>query len=480
MKFIVACISFLIMTSSGLAQSQKLKVYLDTKQFYAVSLGNFVEINFQFVGPTVEYIGVEGGLQGEIAVLLKIVQNSDTIVTDAYRLETPVMFDSIVEDFYDIRRFALKPGEYKLHLQIFDLVRQDEPVTGTIKFKIEEKSENVEFADIQNIENAKKGDQSSVFFKSGYEIIPRLSNYYPEQLTALPYYTEIYNSNKLNIPEFGLKERVFNAETKLELINYTNIYRYATKDVVPVLRQIDISELPTGNYYLSLVVIDSKMSEINEKKYFFERTNNESFVLDENIALDPAFELSIPKDSVAYYLASLIPIAKGQSTITILRTLKEKDDEKSIKLIQSFWLSTETANAYNSWLRYKAQVQYVEKLFSNTFYAGFESDRGRVYLQYGAPTNVTSRIMTTEEFPHEIWQYNKIGKASNRHFVFYNPDMVANSFVLLHSDLIGEKKNMNWPIALQYKDAFNGDTNNQDSGVPNTFQDQENLLFRRN
>jgi GWxTD domain-containing protein len=480
MKLILVSIVCLLLSVTGFTQGQKLRVYLDTKQFYEPTQGSFVEINFQYVGHTLEYVGAEDGLKGEVAVLLDIILDQDTLVRDAYRLETPLMKDSIVEDFYDIRRFGLNPGKYQLHLQIFDLISNGEPVTGQLSFTILERDNNVSFGDVQNIEFATEGDPTSVFYKSGYEIIPRMSNYYPEQLTSLPYYTEIYNVKSLQSPEFGLKESVYNADTKTEIEKYTKIYRYKAEDIVPVLRQIDISELPTGNYYLSLSVIDSKMNEAQEKKYFFERTNNESFVMDENIALDPAFEQSIPKDSIEFYLASLIPIATGQTAVTILRTLKEKDDEKSLKLIQSFWLSTEKMRAYESWLRYKQQVLYTERLFSNTFKRGYESDRGRVYLQYGAPNSVIAQETSADEFPYEIWQYNQIGRASNKHFVFYNPDLIANNHQLLHSDLIGEIKNMNWPMALKYREVFNGDTDNQNTGMPTNFQDQNNVLFRQN
>ncbi len=479
MKLVIAFFSILTLTFSGLAQNQKLKVYLDTKQFFEPESGNFVEINFQFVAPTIAYNGVEHGLIGELAVILDIIQNADTITSDAYRLETPLMRDSIVEDFYDVRRFALAPGQYELHLQIFDLVRNSEPITGLIKLNIEEKGKDLSFGDIQNVEYASQGDQGSVFFKSGYDIVPRLSNYYPEQLNALPYYTEIYNSDKLGIPEFGLKQSVFSSENKLELEEYTKYFRYKSNTVVPVLRQVDISELPSGNYYLSLSVIDSSMQTTLEKKYFFERTNKESFVLNENIALDPAFEGSIPKDSISFYLASLLPISYGESAVMILNTLKEKNNEKSLKLIQSFWLATSKATAYESWLNYKQQVMHVEKLYSNNFLRGFEADRGRVYLQYGAPTNVIVREASATEFPYEIWQFNKIGKFSNKIFVFYNPDLIANNYRLLHSDLIGEPKNLNWPVALQVRNAFNGDTDNTNTSSPDYFGGQSNDLFRQ-
>jgi len=479
MKIVIVCLSVLLFSFSGLTQSQKLKVYLDTKQFYEPSTGNFIEINFQFVGPSISYKGVEHGLKGELAIILEIIQESDTLISDAFRLETPLMRDSIVEDFYDIRRFSLAPGNYKLYLQIFDLNKDDDAIVGNMKFTIEDKSENICFGDIQNVEYASQGDQSSAFFKSGFDIVPRLSNYYPEQLTALPYYTEIYNSERLGIPEFGVKETIFSADTKIELEEYSKIYRYKSNKVVSVLRQINIKELPSGNYYLSLSIIDNKMEAISEKIYFFERTNNESFVLNDNLALDPAFEKSIPKDSIPFFLASLLPLAKGESALTILNSLKEKNDEKSLKLIQSFWLSASRATAYESWLKYKQQVIYIEKLYSNTFLRGYESDRGRVYLQYGAPTNVMARDASVSELPYEIWQYDKIERFSNKRFVFYNPDLIANNYRLLHSDLIGEPKNLNWSVALQVRNAFNGDTDSQNKSTPDYFGGQSNDLFRQ-
>jgi hypothetical protein len=39
---------------------------------------------------------------------------------------------------------------------------------------------------------------------------------------------------------------------------------------------------------------------------------------------------------------------------------------------------------------------------------------------------------------------------------------------------------MNWPMALKYREVFNGDTDNQNTGMPTNFQDQNNVLFRQN
>ncbi|MFA7273410.1 MAG: GWxTD domain-containing protein [Crocinitomicaceae bacterium] len=466
MKLIYLLFFGLLMNSWATCQEQKLRVYLDTKQFYEPSLGNFVEVNFQFVSPTLQYIGENGGLQGELAVLLDFVKEGDTIVSDAYRMKTPFMKDSILEDFYDVRRFSLNPGSYELHLEISDLIRKSASIKGVISVVVESRGKSIQFSDIQNIEVANKGNVSSPFYKSGYEIIPRLSNYYPEELTWLPYYTEVYNSNLLNNKEFGLKESIVDAESKLELEKYTQYIRYKSDTVVPILRKMDIASLKSGNYYLTLSIIDSKMEIVTEKKYFFERTNEKEMDLTEtDLILNPDFAKSIPIDSALFYLGSLIPIAGQQTDRTILSVLKEKNSEKASLLIQTFWRTTNPTNAYESWLLYKAQVLYTERLYSNNFLRGYDTDRGRVYLQYGAPTNIIAREVSPTEFPWEIWQYNKIGKFSNKKFLFYNPDLIANNYRLLHSDLIGEPKNLNYSNALKNRSALI-DANQQTDATP--------------
>ena len=98
-------ISFLFVltsTFSVLSQGSQLRAYLDTKQFYAPNEGNYLEVYFQFVGHSIQYLPVPEGLKGELAIRIELKKENETILTDAYRLESPLMKDSIVEDFYDI------------------------------------------------------------------------------------------------------------------------------------------------------------------------------------------------------------------------------------------------------------------------------------------------------------------------------------------------------------------------------------------
>jgi GWxTD domain-containing protein len=216
------------------------------------------------------------------------------------------------------------------------------------------------------------------------------------------------------------------------------------------------------------------------ESYMFERTNilDQNLNLD-NLVLDPAFQNSISDDSLDYYLESLIPIAKQSEILNIISSLKTKNKEIARKHIQGFWVKTSATNPYEAWISYKQQVQFVQKLYSNNFQDGYETDRGRVYLKYGAPTNVIQKETSPSEYPYEIWQYNKIERFSNKRFIFYNPDLVNNTYRLLHSDMLGEVKNQGWQAALSKRNTVNGSVDNPNMYNQDHFGGNSNDLFRQ-
>ena len=120
----------------------------------------------------------------------------------------------------------------------------------------------------------------------------------------------------------------------------------------------------------------------------------------------------------------------------------------------------------------------MERLYGNSFKKGFESDRGRVYLQYGAPTNIITRETSPQEYPYEIWQYNKIKQFSNKRFIFFNPNLVGNFFTLLHSNMVGELKNPNWQFELNQRNTPNN-TDNPSGNVQDSYGKQSEELFRQ-
>jgi GWxTD domain-containing protein len=60
---------------------------------------------------------------------------------------------------------------------------------------------------------------------------------------------------------------------------------------------------------------------------------------------------------------------------------------------------------------------------------GWETDRGRIYITHGPPTDLRRRSMDTDSNPYEIWYYGQV----DRRFVFM--DRSGNGdFKLVHKD----------------------------------------------
>ncbi|MCO5259557.1 MAG: GWxTD domain-containing protein [Crocinitomicaceae bacterium] len=474
---------FSLTSGFSVAQSTKnkqLTAYLQLKQFYAPEIGNYVELHFQYVGYTISYLRKGNDLMGELAVIIKVTQDGKEVASDAYRLNTPLMIDGIVDDFYDIKRFALTPGNYQCNVELMDLNSKNASIKTNFQIGIDDFSDALSISDILVAESANKSDTQTVFTKSGYDILPRIATFYPRELTNLPIYFEVYNSNLLEDPVFTIRQQLINTESSAMVPQYTSFYKYDQAPVVPVFKSINIADLPTGKYKLSMTIFDKKSNKLSAQDYEFERANDlETEVNFADMVLDPAFQQSITDDSVRYYLASLVPISNQGQARTILREVRKKNTDKEMqrKLIQAIWKQIDPVNTFEAWMKYKTQVRFVENNFKNNFQPGFETDRGRVYLQYGAPNRTIEREVSASELPYEIWEYNKVGKYSNKKFIFYNPDLVNNNYRLLHSDMIGELNNPNWRYELNRRDTKHGNVDNPNEYIPDSWGNNSKQLF---
>jgi GWxTD domain-containing protein len=352
-------------------------------------------------------------------------------------------------------------------------------ISGSLNIVVPNRAGVVDFSDLLIAEEAKPSTADSPLNKSGYEIIPRLSNFYGPEDMAIPYYVELYNSHMFGDSLVGVMQRVIDANGK-EVPGFTKVSRIKTSPVVSYIRSMDIQALPSGSYKLELSLIDkATMLPIpTNTTYFFDRINEIEMTVDiENIILDPNFQASITDDSLGYYLASLLPIAKMTETKNILSILKAKDKDAARKHIQQFWVVSSGTRAYDAWIEYKKNVQLVQKLYGTNFQDGFETDRGRVYLQYGPPNQITARESSPSEYPYEIWQYDAIKVYHNKRFVFYNPDLVNNNYRLLHSDMVGELQNRMWQQALVKRNTPDG--NIDDPNISGRHGENSGLYYKQ-
>jgi len=130
-------------------QDKMLKVYLGNKQFYDPTIGNYIEFQLHFEGHTLNYVPTNEGLLGEVVVIMEVKAFDSIVRSDAYRLKSPIMKDSIFDDFYDVKRFALNPGDYTLSIELKDFNSENESIKATKKIHVNDFSKGIQVSDVQ-------------------------------------------------------------------------------------------------------------------------------------------------------------------------------------------------------------------------------------------------------------------------------------------------------------------------------------------
>ncbi len=153
-------------------------------------------------------------------------------------------------------------------------------------------------------------------------------------------------------------------------------------------------------------------------------------------------------DSLKEFVRCLFPISNQIEWDKALTVLEKSDSKELKQYIVTFWQNRNSLDPEMEWKKYMELVKYVQRLYGNKVKKGYESDRGRVYLKYGAPDQVTESKHEPSAYPYEIWQYYVVGNQTNKKFVFYNPTLVGNDYILLHSDVRGEVYDKNWERRL--------------------------------
>ena len=356
-------ISLLFLMSTATVLNAKPQVFFNYKIYYTPDHQPYISTLLQFSSGTFKYKGEPGGLVANVEIT-QIFRHRDSVVFfDKYLLNSPLMIDSVVSDFYDAQRYGIGPGIYNYELIIKDVISGD-IVSGEQAIRIDEFTpDKIKLSDIEFIEDAYKTDQQSNFVKNGFFTLPYLTNYYPPEINKIAFYFEIYNANQVlkEGEEYLVTYSITDYKTGIPFESIFKFQRTKAQAITPIIAYLPIETLPSGEFDLKINLINSTNDTIETKSCYFQRRNNisasENLSL-ENITIDNSFQTLVPRDSIPYFLASIMPISPGFDYETIRMMLKGNDTTMMAKYFYSFWVTTSPGKPYEGWVKYKAQVYY--------------------------------------------------------------------------------------------------------------------------
>jgi len=456
-----------------IAISQQLEAYFDLKKYNVPGDIPYVDVYLSFIGNSVKYDST--GIANIEATL--IVRRGKHIVDFRKTLiQSPTLKNDVRNDFLDVQRFSLKNGKYDLDIFLRDLNQnQIDTIKQNSSFELYFTGDRVDISDIELVERFEKinsADKSpkNLYSKAGYEVYPFVSNYYPKDFNSISLYAEIYNTDiKLGKGKKYVTVVQITDEGRNVIGNYRKMVVQNGKPVNVVLTKFDIDKLYSGTYLIDIEVRDSENELITYKSMRFYRNKmpplSKYSSADAVLGKDILFtQLIIDRDTLIEHIKSMRPRAEMLERKIIDKQISSASTDELQQFMYTFWLKRDENNPQLAWDVYYDMVLIVNEEYGSQIKKGYETDRGRVHLQYGPPNQLVDVPSEPNAYPYQIWFYYHIGNFNNRKFVFYNRDLSSNDYELLHSDMTGEKYNRQWDLELHSR------TN------PNQNVDRENAI----
>lgn len=407
---------------------------------------------------------------GKVEVTYLYYQGSELVYVDKVVLNTGDISaaDAAASSLVSIQRHTLDEGGYRMELQMEDLYSD-----GLNKL-VHSDSLNVFFSPNRPqmsypwlLSSARDSDSENMFVKGGIEMIPFEGSVIDNSLPYLPFYMEIYGTDTYfkgdkyilcYYLQDAFSERIAEETKVMKLMEGS--------PSVGLLNYLVTEKIPPEYYYFVVEIQDLEHKVLSQAKRMLEVSGQEQAISLNDLSSVGTEWLTYVnnRDTLEEYINSLAPVTNKAEQAFAHSILKSDDKENMKRYIVAYWQRKKGAEAQRGFEEYKRNVAYVQQAFGTPIRRGYQTDRGRVYLQYGPPDVRTERPSEPHAYPYEIWWYYRLPKQTNRKFIFYASEMSTNDYELLHSDAIGERRTPNWEYFLNSRGKKDSDIDN------NTYQ----------
>src|SRR5690606_17248219 len=224
------------------------------------------------------------------------------------------------------------------------------------------KKDAMQLSDIQLIDSYSKSSEKNEYTKNGYKLVSYVSNFYPQALNKLTFYTEIYNAEKVLGKEKPMVVfyRLIPARDNLAKLTIAGqkVMKAAPANVM--LHEVDITTLESGNYELFVEVRNSENKVMATQRRVIQRSN--PLTINQQVAAVtttvaegdlPAGFTDLDSTKIEVYLLSHKPVANTTEWAFLENLAKNGTFFQQKSYLFSFWQKRNPENPELSWLEYK-------------------------------------------------------------------------------------------------------------------------------
>lgn len=429
----------------------------DYSVFRSSPAKSIVEVYFSFTQNSLLYIKSGNDFVGIANTQIIIIDQSSSkeVFNETYGLQSVVKDTSkanLLNRLIGQQNLTIPIGNYEITFIGFD--HNDQSKKDTIKLALNLNQFDEAKTSLSSLQLSsmidKSNDKASIFYKNGLEITPNPNLLFGSNLNKLYYYIEIYfpsadfksdsSSVIININDLSgnvIYEKRKNVNIKNEVYAETGIFK--------------IDSLATGSYIMRVSLVDNPAGKkvIREKKFYvYNSVKKENFAtVFEKDFLQSEF-VTLREDQMDEEFNKIIYIRSTTETKD-WDNLKTIDDKR--KFLFNFWkrrdpnLLTPRNEARDDYFK---RIKEANKLYKQSFTDGWKSDRGRIYVIYGAPTDVEKHFMETDIKNYEIWTFDYVEGGTICVFAEISTSG-EGSYFLVHSTMRNEFRDPNWLAKLK-------------------------------
>jgi GWxTD domain-containing protein len=421
----------------------------DYAQFGYDSSSNYVEFYYSFnqLSLTISHNDTIDYTEGILHITIK-----DTL-TGELQVDQDWLISHIIKNSLSSNKslvgvigFVLNGGIYKCDIIGKDKIDSEKQRSITEILEVNPFHQlGMSMGDIQLASNIiqESENKSSIFYKNTFEIMPIPTSTFGENQPVLFYYTELYNIGVQEDGKLRIDQHVFNSRGQIVNQKSKSISRSIGSRVE--VGTVMTYKLPTDTYTLALSLVDSTANYgvSSSKKFFVYNPSVEyvdTFKTQGSTVVVGMFGVMSEEElddffAKSRYIASEPEIEKYENLTT---------ENAKREYLTNFWKARDEdpSDDMNYYLKdYLRKIKETNITYKSLSKEGWQTDRGRVYLIYGQPSEIERYPNQTETRPYEIWYYYDI--EGGVQFVF--GDITGFSdYTLLHSTKRGELRDDSW------------------------------------
>lgn len=442
---------WLLCSAFILGQAQRNLFNFDYAQFAYDSTSNYVEFYYSLNEDelTAQKVDNADYVEGTLRIIITDTLKQKPAINKEWSLKQPVnKSDSVAgRSLTGLLAFIIPRGYYNCSIKVIDKFDTTNEKTILDHFDVKPLSnDSLAVSDIQLaskiIQHSK--DKKSIFYKNTFEVTPFPTAIYSKNTPAVFYYYEVYDHEitkseqpyHLNIMVTNSQGRLFYNQTKLIK---RHIDSRAEVGVIP------ITKFPTDIYSLKVAVLDSIHN-------YGMRTTKKFYVYNPSVKLVDTSN-SVPSNVLtsAFGVLSQEECDNLFEKCKYIATEPEKKQYKKLRTLSGkrqflyeFWKRRQSNSGSPESMDYRIFLKRVaesNKKYGSSLRAGWKTDRGRVLIMYGDPSEIDRYPNQDNTKPYEIWRYNNI--EGGVYFVF--ADLTGfNDYELISSTKRGEIEDDQW------------------------------------